>query len=82
MSGKDIKTASTVQKQQDLSQSFKTLTAFIPSLRKILFFQKKMRQFSEEFAFATVLVQNIAILVFSDVDFSAKVNAMKKNDGK
>jgi hypothetical protein len=34
-----------------------------------------------EFALATVLVQKLAAFVFSDVDFSAMLNAMKENAG-
>jgi hypothetical protein len=50
-------------------------------LRRTSFFQKKIRQFRVEFAFAIVLVQILAIFVLSDVDFSAKLNAMKENAG-
>ena len=54
------------------------LTVFFPSRRKTSFFQKNIRQFIVELTFPAVLIQNLAIAVFSDVGFSAKLNAKKK----
>ena len=64
-----------------LRRFFNDFNTFTPSLRKTSFFQKKIKQFNVEFAFATVLVQYLATLVFSDIDFSARLNAMKMNAG-
>ncbi len=64
-----------------LRRFFNDFNIFTPSLRKTSFFQKKIKQFNVEFAFATVSAQNFDTLVFSDVNFSAKLNAMKMNTG-
>jgi hypothetical protein len=55
---------------------FKVVSTFVPWLRKMSIFQKKIKQFNVEFAVATVADQNRDTPAFSDIDFSAKLNAI------